>query len=242
MESKARKNIFIVLVEPRGAGNVGSVARVMKNTGFRNFVLVNPVPYKNDEGFGMACSASDVLLKAKEVKTLKEAVKDSHFIVGTTRRKGSARFPVFTMDEALPKILSVSKKNTVSILFGREDRGLENEETLFCDILFEIPAHRDMMSLNLSHAVFAVCHALFKAEAPGTEPTLKSAPREEVEAMHEHLERVLERLGYAGEIKKGYLMPILLRNLRKIFGRTILVEKEVNMIRGILTRIEEKIG
>ena len=90
----------------------------------------------------MACSASDVLLKAKEVKTLKEAVKDSHFIVGTTRRKGSARFPVFTMDEALPKILSVSKKNTVSILFGREDSGLENEETIFCDILFEIPAHK----------------------------------------------------------------------------------------------------
>ncbi|HZX35109.1 MAG TPA: RNA methyltransferase [Thermodesulfobacteriota bacterium] len=242
MESKARKNISIVLVEPKGAGNVGSVARVMKNTGFRNLVLVNSVQYKNDEGFSMACSASDVLLKAKEVKTLKQAVKDSHFIVGTTRRKGGARFPVFTMDEALPKILSVSKKNTVSILFGREDRGLENEETLFCDILFEIPAHRDMMSLNLSHAVFAVCHALFKTEASCVvELTLKSASREEVEAMHEHIERVLEKLGYADEIKKGYLMPILLRNLRKIFGRTVLVEKEVNMLRGILTRIEEKI-
>jgi TrmH family RNA methyltransferase len=139
------KNINIVLVEPRSAGNIGSVARAMKNTGFNGLVLVNPVDYTKDEAtldeaFSMACKAGDVLNGAEVFTDLKGALEGSGLVAGATRRKGKLRTPLLTLDEAAVEILNFSKENRISILFGREDKGLKNEELKLCDILFEIPS------------------------------------------------------------------------------------------------------
>lgn len=165
------ENIAIVLVEPRSAGNVGSVARAMKNTGAACLRLVNPCEYKNNEGFSMACNASDVLLKAGVFSSIKDAVLDCPVAIGATRRQGRVRYPVLTLGEAMPHISRLSEKNRVAILFGREDKGLKNEEVKNLDMLIEIPAHEDYGSLNLSHAVFAVCHSLFTANNPAQPPS-----------------------------------------------------------------------
>jgi len=232
------ENISIVLVGPQSPGNIGSVARVMKNTGFRNLLLVNPVDYINDEAFSFACNAIDVLKGARVFKTLDSALSDSRFIVGTTRRKGRIRTPLFTLDEALASIITMAEKNPVSILFGREDRGLKNEEIPLCDMLVEIPSHGDYPSLNLSHAVFAVCHALFKAENPQS-PSITAAPKNDVENMYAHLEGVLKKLGYGRNKKGEFLIESIMRNFRRLFGRCALMEKEVNMLRGVLTEVEK---
>jgi TrmH family RNA methyltransferase len=230
------KNIEIVLVEPTGAGNIGSVARAMKNTGFNRLVLVNPVDYMNDEAFSMACNACDVLKGAGVFSDLKGALKGSGLVAGATRRRGKLRTPLLTLDEAAPEVLRFSGKNKVSILFGREDKGLRNEELPLCDILFEIPSHEDYPSLNLSHAVFSVCYRLFTLKLPPEGPSFETAPREDIEKMFAHLERALEALGYGKD--KGPLLKGIMRNLRMLFGRTGLMEKEVKMLRGIFTRIE----
>lgn len=232
------KNIAVVLVEPQSAGNVGSVARAMKNTGFSRLVLVNPCDYKNNDGYSMACKASDVLLGAAVFTSIEEAVKDSGLVVGTTRRLGRTRYPVLSLPEAIPKILEMSRRNVVSVLFGREDKGLRNEEVALCDILVEIPATKGYPSINLSHAVFALCHALFMEEAYGG-PTIKAAPREDVEKMYAHMEKALRALSY-GEKGGEYLLEAILRSFRRLFGRTALMQKEVNMLRGIFTQIEER--
>jgi len=231
-------NISIVLVEPRGSGNIGSVARAMKNTGFKKLGLVNPVEHKNDEAFSMACNASDILLNAVKVKNLDEALKNIRFIVGTTRRSGKDRSPLF-LHEAVPIIVNMAKKNPVAILFGREDRGLKNVEAATCDILLEIPSHPSFRSLNLSHAVFSVCHHIFTHLNP-QESAFEIAEKFEIEMMYRHIERVLQGLGYK-ERGKEHLFRAIMRNLKHLFGRAGLIEKEVNMIRGICAQVEEKI-
>ncbi len=233
------KNIAIVLVEPRSPGNIGSVARAMKNTGLGRLVLVNPVDFKNDEAYSMACKARDVLLSAELFTHLNDAVEDCGLVVGTTRRKGRFRWPVLTLDEALPEIVKFSKKNKVALLFGREDSGLKNDEISLCDILMEIPSHTDYPSFNLSHAVIIVAHRLFLAENPA-EPSIEVVSKKDMEEMYLHLERALRRLGY-GEKGGEYLLQSVLRNFRRLLGRTGLMRKELNMLRGIFTMIEEKL-
>lgn len=232
-------NISIILVEPQSAGNIGSVARAMENTGFSNLVLINPVDYKNNEAYSMACNACGTLLKAEVFGNIRDAIKDSGLVVGTTRRKGRERYPVLTLQEAIPNILIAAKRNKVSILFGREDKGLKNDEIKLCDMLVEIPTHKKYPSLNLSHAVFLTCYELFKAEMPSG-PSIKLAPWEEMEGMYIHLEKTLRKLDYG---KKGgaHLLRAIMRSFKRLFGRTGLMQKEVNMVRGICTQIEERI-
>lgn len=232
-------NISIMLVEPQSAGNIGSVARAMENTGFPNLCLINPVDYKNNEAYSMACNACGTLLQAKVFPSIRDAIKDSGLVVGTTRRKGRGRYPVLTLQEAIPNILTAAKKNKVSILFGREDKGLKNDEIKLCDLLVEIPTHRKYPSLNLSHAVFLVCYELFKTETPAI-PSIKLAPWEEMESMYLHLEKTLKKLDY-GEKGGRHLLLAIMRSFKRLFGRTGLMQKEVNMVRGICTQIEERI-
>src|SRR5574340_534782 len=103
------KNFRIVLAGPQSSGNVGSVARAMKNTGFSNLALVNPCDYMNNEAWSMACKADDVLKRAVVHTELGECVKDAGLIVGTTRRMGRERYPVMTLKEAAPKMLEIGR-------------------------------------------------------------------------------------------------------------------------------------
>ncbi len=240
LAARTATNISIVLVEPQSSGNVGSVARAMKNTGLTNLVLINPCDYRNNESYSFACKADDVLLGARRAATLDEYLSEGGVVVGTTRRPGRLRYPALTLTEAVPKILELAVENRVSILFGREDRGLENAEVSLCDMLVEIPTHADYPSLNLSHAVFIVCHHLFMSS--GNERCgIKAAPRIEIEKMYAHMEETLRGLGY-GDKGGEYLLTAILRGFKKLFGRTALMQKEVNMLRGIFTQIRQRIG
>ena len=236
--STAGKNITVVLVEPQSAGNIGSVARAMRNTGFSRLALVNPCDFRNNEGYSMACKATDVLLAASIFPALEDALKGRALVVATTRRLGRTRYPVLTLPEAVPKIIEMGQKNQVAILFGREDKGLKNEEIALADILVEIPASEGYPSINLSHAVFMVCHYLFMEEGYRG-PTIKASPREEILKMYAHMEKALRALSY-GEKGGEYLLQTILRSFRRLFGRTALMQKEVNMLRGIFTQIQER--
>ena len=231
------ENISIVLVEPKGPGNIGSVARAMKNTGFSSLVLVNPVDFMVDEAYAMACGAKDLLLRAEVFETLEEALRGYHFIVGTTRRKGKWRHPIYPFKEVAPRVLEFAERNRVAILFGREDKGLKNDELARCGVLAEIPADEGYPSFNLSHAVLLCCYELFSSQRPVSSGAIRLASGEEVERMYAHIERVLEALGYGEEGLVGTVM----RNLRRLFGRTGLMKKEVNMIRGLCTRLERRL-
>jgi TrmH family RNA methyltransferase len=240
---KALKNISIILVEPRSPGNIGSTARVMKNTGLRDLRIVtppaDPVNHQSEEALYLACNATDVLGKARFFPTIEAAIDGANMVVGTTRRTGKIRFPIFSLAQATEKIIGIGPANKVAILFGREDKGLKNEEVDICDLLLEIPTHKDQPSLNLSHAVFAVCHSLFTSTV-SEEPPFELARRTDVLNMYTHLEVTLRSLGYGDHRKHGdYLLETIMRNFKRLFGRSSLMEKEANMIRGILTSMDQ---
>jgi len=183
-----------------------------------------------------------VLLSAGEYPSIEEAIKDTPIVVGTTRRLGRERVPVYTLDMAVPMIYSLAARNKVSILFGREDKGLKNDEIRSCGILLEIPTHPGYPSLNLAQAVMLVCYGLYSAglnEDPPP-PSVKSAPRKETEEMFVHMEEALKTLGYGAEGGE-YLLKAIMRTMRRLYGRTALMQKEVNMLRGIFAQIQARV-
>jgi TrmH family RNA methyltransferase len=214
----------------------------MANTGLKNMVLVNPCDVTNDEAYSMACKATPLLDRARVFEGLSEAVKSSVLVVATTRRRGKLRYPTLTLAQAVERITAAVTGGTVSVVFGREDKGLTREEVLECGMVLEIPTDSGYPSLNLSHAVFAVCHAIFTATAP-VEETLDgdAVTVEELGGMYEHLERLLRALDYADDGDGELLLKAIMHNFRRLFGRTTLMERELNMLRGIFKRMEGRL-
>jgi TrmH family RNA methyltransferase len=222
--------IEIVLVEPLHEGNVGFAARVMKNFGFTDLVLVDPCPL-GELARACAMHASDVLEHARTM-TLEGVFARFPLVVATTGGLSksvcrSMRMPYYTPGEIRDQIKDI--KGKVAILFGRENRGLSNEEVQSCDLICTIPASPAYPILNISHAVGIVCYEL--AGIP--RGTYRLAEREEMECLYEHLDHFLDRIGHPDFKRKNTLLMA-----RRIFGRTRLTTREVSTIHGILRRAE----
>ena len=149
----------IILLEPETAGNVGAVARVMKNFGFQNLVLANPkCDYKSQEARDRAKHANDILKQTKIIK--KNELRKYYTLIGTTAQLGTdyniPRSPL--TPEQLSKIIH-DKKN-VGVLFGREGSGLSNKEIELCDFVVTIPTSKKYPTMNLSHSVAVICYEL----------------------------------------------------------------------------------
>lgn len=221
----------------------------MANTGIRNMVLVNPCDLTlgggGDDAYSMACKAAPLLDRARVVESLSEAVRSSVLVVATTRRRGKLRYPTLTLGRAIERITAAAEGGSVSIVFGREDKGLTREEVLECGMVLEIPTDSGYPSLNLSHAVFAVCHAIFTATASIEEPLESDAvTMEELDGMYAHLERLLRALDYGDGSDSGsddLLLKAIMHNFKRLFGRTALMERELNMLRGIFKRMEGRL-
>ncbi len=231
-------NVSIVLVGIRNPGNIGSAARAMKNMGVSRLVLVNPVPYDTPEVYNLAWGAEEVVRNARVCRTLSEALRDCGFVVGTTRRKGRSRRPVVPLHTAVPRIASATKRNQVALLFGREDKGLSNEELAYCQLALNIPASRGMPSLNVAQTVMVVCYELFghacsdQAIAPAA-----LVPQAELWKLYARLEEALASIGYGDQGSRKVLTSVM-KTLRRIFGRSGIADDELRMLHGICQQIE----
>jgi len=228
-------DLRVVLAEPLYCGNVGSVARVMKNFGFEDLVLVNPCELES-EAYAMASHAIDILESSRTVSTIKEAICDSGLVVGTTSKFGTTtdehvRMPYFPPKELKDKLKG--RDGTVSILFGREDFGLVNDLIKKCDMVVCIPTDSKYPVMNLSHAVSIVLYELCDIK-PGKVPLAK---KENVELLFDHCEHLLDEISYPPHKKEKTILMI-----RRILGRAELTGREVNTLRGILSRTEWRIG
>ncbi|OED07699.1 RNA methyltransferase [Methanosarcina sp. A14] len=227
--------IRVVLVEPMYQGNVGSVARAMKNFGYNDLVLVNPCKLEG-EARAMSSHARDVLEGARIVSTLEEAVKGANLSIGTTgvaslKTGEHIRLPLYTSRELKERLKDCS--GTIAILFGREDTGFRNDELKSFDMLFTIPTFEIYPIMNLSHAVAVVLYELSDLEG-GNSPL---ADGFDLQLLYEHMEKLLEEIDYPPHKKdKTYLM------LRRIFGRAGLTPREVQTLRGVIKKTERKMG
>lgn len=228
-------HISLVLHGTRYPENIGAAARAMRNMGIKQLVLVDPQNPDPARISKMAThEALDVVDRMKVCDTLKEALADFSYVVGTTARLGGQRKVVSSPSKLAQRLISISQQNQIAILFGPEDRGLTNDDIRFCDILVNIPT-ADFSSLNLAQAVMVMCYELFgfSREKPG-EFAPRLANRHELEAMYEQLRDVMMRISFINPANPDYFM----NNLRHFGSRIQLRAKEVQIIRGICRQID----
>ena len=245
-----KDNVSFVLVEPRESANVGSSARAVKNMGFRTLCLVR-APEISDEARWLAHNSLDVLEAAKRYSSLTDAIDDKSFVVAVARRTGKRRGMVLPLDQGVQKVYDIASDNKVALLFGREDRGLYNEEVNECGLLLTIPADREHPSLNLSHAVMVVAYELSRAQyrqdavrhAP-LKPKRKhgsQASHGELASLYERMTNIITLLDYKPRGDRN-LEKQIIDNLKHFIGRAGLTDWELKMLHGLCSQIERKLG
>lgn len=224
-------NIRIVLVSPLYGGNVGSVCRAMMNMGLSQLVIAAPRPLDMDEAKMMACHSTSILDSRKEFPTLAEAVADCGRIVGTSAREGLYRQQAVQPRDIAPALLKTSDQSPVAIVFGREDKGLLNEEIGLCTDIIQIPTNTQFTSLNLSQAVMVCVYELFLATATYEPPIENSpdAPSILRERMFESWRETLLGIGFMSTEKADHMML----GLRRVLSRGKLTVNDAKIMMGI---------
>jgi tRNA/rRNA methyltransferase len=222
--------IDIVLVAPIYEGNVGFCARVMKNFGFSRLVLVDPCPL-GDEAKARASHAQDVLAAA-ETCSIDEVFSRSNIVVATTGTVSksvchSMRMPFYSPKELRERVKDAGGR--ISILFGRENWGLNNEEVKRSDMICTIPASEEYPILNLSHAVGIICYEL--GDLPP--PAYRLASPTDLRYLYEHIDRYLDTVHHP-KFKRENTMVLI----RRIIGRANLTSREASTLHGLLRRSE----
>jgi len=226
--------ISIILVRPRFPENIGSVARAMKNMGLSRLIVVEGCPPLHMDAYKLASGAEDILERAEEVSTLREAISEMACVVGTTSRTGKERNPLLTPKTLLKKLVPLSAKNSIGLVFGSEREGLTNEELSLCHLYVRIPSSEAFSSLNVAQAVMVICYELFQSSRRIQGRPVQLAKAEQLERMFEHMERTLLNIGFL-DVKHP---KRIMRVLRRLFGRSEMEERELQILQGIWSKID----
>lgn len=243
MSNSVLNRIRIVLVEPAGALNVGSIARIMKNMGLRQLVLVNPhCDPLGAEARLMAVRATDVLASATQVQTLPEALVGCQQAIATIGRDlAIPDLALETPKAALPWLLKLNSASSAALIFGREDRGLTNTELNYAQRLIRIPSSEEYASLNLAQAVAICCyelHLLTMVEPPDeaaialVESNLASL--DQIDRYYQQLEALLLNVGYL----HPHTAPSRMEKFRRLLYRASPSGEEIALLRGMVSQME----
>jgi tRNA/rRNA methyltransferase len=247
------KQFKIVLVEPAGALNVGSIARIMKNMGLEQLVLVNPhCDRLGDEARQMAVHGIEVLENARIVTSLPDALSECQIAIATTARSRNLPTHLETPKNAVVDLL---KENLPSaLIFGPEDRGLSNTELSYAQRFIGIPSNPKYPSLNLAQAVAVCAYELYQAclakegnaiedinfndrvltSSINTNDSGDRVPLEVLEGYFQHLEQTLLKIGYL----HPHTATARMEKFRRLYNRASLSSEEVAMLRGILRQMD----
>ena len=230
----------IVLVAPSHPGNIGATARAMLTMGLSRLVLVAPRRFPDAEAVALASGATAVLDSARVVGTLDEALAGTVVAIGLSGRPREFAGRVLPARAAAAAALANAAHGDVGIVFGGEMSGLSNDELARCALVATIPANAAYASLNLAAAVQVLAYEL-RVAATGDvvwrAPRFAPAAHDEVEALFAHGERTLTAMRFLNPERPKRLLP----RLRRLFARAGLEKEEVNILRGILARVDELI-
>lgn len=254
--------VHVVLVNTSHPGNIGATARALKNMGIFNLRLVDPRDYPSDVATWRAVSATDVLERAKVFPTLIDAVADCTMVIGASARSRRMPWPMLSPRQCARHVLEEIQRTAgaddgqIALVFGREDTGMTNEELQQCHYHVQIPANEDYSSLNLAAAVMVICYEVriamlehagdtrLGADAPmydaATEDAYWDVPKadgHQMELFYAHLEKTLVAMEFHDPENPRLLMP----RLRRLFGRIRPDSMEINILRGVLTFVDEHV-
>ncbi len=248
------QNLFpglrIVLIETSHPGNIGAAARAMKNMGVTSLYLVNPTDFPSAKANYRAVSAVDVVDNAIVVNDVDAAVADCELVIGTSARDRRIPWPLLDTRACAEKVVAEQRRGVkIAILFGRESRGLKNEELQKCHYHVNIPTGEAYSSLNLAMAVQVICYEIlqssrrqegqaetFYGDTEAENWDMEYATAQDMEHLFEHLEQTLVQVNFHDPDNPRQLMT----RLRRMLNRIRPDQMEVNILRGFLTAINKK--
>ena len=230
-------SLAIVLVRPKLAENIGAVARAMINFGAKDLRLVKPAKYDKKTAYVVACDGKKVLDKAKIFTTLKAALADCSFTIGTSRRLRSIKIPTLNPEQSVEKLISLSNYQTTALVFGSARTGLTNQELFLCDAMSSITT-TEKGSLNLSQAVLLYLNEWFKTLfQPKSNITKKPllATHKEKQICYDIIEKLLYQSGYKPIAK----LPEFTRKVKLLFEDRPLTSREQKILLKLLRYLEK---
>jgi TrmH family RNA methyltransferase len=237
--------IRFVLVDTTHPGNIGAVARAMKNMGLVDLVLVNPREFPHPEATARASGADDLLMTARVVPTLAEAIADCGLVLATTSRQRDHYFRVLEAREGAIRAVQEARGAAgagVAILFGTERNGLSNEQLLSAHALLFIPSNPTYTSLNVAMAAQLIAYEIRMAQHTGApqvapEREVPLATPADMDRLYAHLEQVMEEVGFRDRTQGG---TALMARIRRFLNRAEPDANEVNILRGMLTAVQSR--
>ena len=247
-------HVRIVMVNTTLPANIGSALRAMKTMGLSKLVLVAPKTYPHPDIDALAAGATDLIEQIEIVETLAEAIKDCHLVFGTSARSRTIPWPLLDARPAAEKSISavVNDQQDVAVVFGREDRGLTNEELAMANYHVTIPVNTDYGVLNVAQAIQVICYEMRMATLAAVESAENEAAtmpvtdtesmqwdeplvtHEQMEQFYPHIEKMLAEIEFL-DPKNPRLLPL---RLRRLFGRIQLDRMEYHLLRGIFSRVQ----
>lgn len=226
-------NVTIILKKPRYPENIGAAARAMCNMGFSRLTVVDPEDYDLSRIKKTATHESSAIVDAiTVVDTLEQAVDSLHYLVGTTARLGKNRRKASTPPHLAENLVGLSQENHIGIIFGPEDRGLENADIALCDALVHIPTF-GFSSINLAQSVMILCYELAKVNDTKQQSRPKLAQKNELSDMFRVMTQVFDTIGYVNPQNTDYVINAY----KDFFSRIGIRSKDVIILRTFLSKI-----
>ena len=232
-------NVTFILHKPQLSENIGACARGMKNFGFSKLVLVNPKPiYPNDKIIATAVGAKDIIKKSKVFESTEESIKNIDCLITTSARFRNKNIKHIQLEDL--KKINFEKK--VGFLFGSEASGLSNEEISYANYVLQIPTNLSFKSLNLSHSLIIIAQHVASIIKLKNSPykksnKVKSASKKEIQSMVNLCIKNLDQINFFKPIEKR---PIMLENLRNIFYKMELSDKETRILSSVFASLGKK--
>ena len=235
----SRNNISFILHKPQLSENIGACARAIKNFNFKKLVLINPKPiFPNDKILATSVGAKDIIKQSKKYENLEEAIKKIDIVIAT-----SARFRNKNVKHInLVDLKKINFKNKIGFLFGSEASGLSNNEISYANYTLQIPTNPDFKSLNLSHSLIIIAQYVSSIIKLRNTPfkkskKIKSASKKEIQSMLSLCVKNLDEINFFRPKEKR---PKMLENLRNIFYKMELSDKETRILSGVFASLGKK--
>ena len=232
-------NIFFILNKPQLSENIGACARAMKNFNFSNLVVVDPKPsFPNDKIFATSVGAKDIIKNAKVYKKFEESLSNFDYLIATSSRFRNKNIKHINLND----LKKIDFRKKIGFIFGSEASGLSNYEISYANCTISIPSNEKFRSLNLSHSLILVCQSLFglinkKKFKYNKSSKIKEGSKKQIQVMMDQCIKKLDKINFFTPKEKKYIM---LENLRNIFYRNDLSEKEIRILSSVFASLSKK--
>jgi tRNA/rRNA methyltransferase len=235
----SRNNISFILHRPQLSENIGACARAIKNFNFKKLVLINPKPtFPNDKILATSVGAKDIINQSKKYENLEKALNKIDIVIATSARFRNKNIKHINLED----LKKINFKKKIGFLFGPEASGLSNNEISYANYTLQIPTNPDFKSLNLSHSLIIIAQHvanIIKSKNPSFQKSkkIKSASKKEIQSM---LNLCLNNLDEINFFRPKEKRPKMLENLRNIFYKMDLSDKETRILSGVFASLGKK--